>query len=192
MHSMRLLLLVITWVALASCTESAKKADSYFDSLVTNQVTALSLAKASIVKQASIAGNHDETTFTPDSTLWESELDIFRQLEIYERSAYKDAYEVKDGIPDEKSNLTVRSYRSLKNIPVRDLKFYYHDQFRHLKKIEATYREQNTLYTTWRTLQMEFDETNGKSVLSSYSVSGVQKMVLSDSVKFLIHSKVIF
>lgn len=150
------------------------------------------MAKASVIKKASIDGNQDETTFTPDSTLWESELDIFRQLEIYERPAYTDAYVMKDGIPDEKSNLTVRSYHSLKNIPVRDLKFYYHDQFQQLKKIEATYQEKNTLYTTRRSLQMEFDEVNGKSVLSSYSISGVQKMVLSDSVKFSIHSKVIF
>ena len=192
MPSMRLFLFIIGLLLLSSCTEDAKRADSYFDSLVTNQVSVLSLAKASIIKQASIDGNHDETTFTPDSTLWESELDIFRQLEIYERPAYKDAYEMKDGIADEKSNLTVRSYHSLKNIPVRDLKFYYHDQFQQLKKIEATYQDKNTLYTTRRSLQMEFDEVNGKSVLSAYSISGVQKMVLSDSVKFSIHSKVIF
>lgn len=192
MRSQRLFLFVIATLALASCKESAKKADFYFDSLVTNQVKILTLAKASVIKKASIDGNQDETTFTPDSTLWESELDIFRQLEIYERPAYKDAYEMKDGISDEKSNLTVRSYHSLKNIPVRDLKFYYHDQFQQLKKIEATYQEKNTLYTTKRSLQMEFDEVNGKSVLSSYSITGVQKMVLSDSVKFSIHSKVIF
>lgn len=192
MCSMRLFLFVFAYGVLASCTESSKKADFYFDSLVTSQVKVLSLAKASISKQASIDGNQDETTFTPDSTLWESELDIFRQLGIYERPAYNDAYEMKDGIPDEKSNLTVRSYHSLKSIPIRDLKFYYHDQFHHLKKIEATYQEKNTLYTTWRSLQMEFDEVNGKSVLSSYTITGVQKMVLSDSVKFSIHSKVIF
>jgi hypothetical protein len=192
MRNKRLFLFVIVTLVLASCKESARKADSYFDSLVTSQVNILTLAKASVIKKASIDGNQDETTFTPDSTLWESELDIFRQLEIYERPAYTDAYEMKDGIPDEKSNLTVRSYHSLKNIPVRDLKFYYHDQFQQLKKIEATYQEKNTLYTTRRSLQMEFDEVNGKSVLSSYSISGVQKMVLSDSVKFSIHSKVIF
>ncbi len=192
MHSLRTFLFVFTCVALASCTESARKADSYFDSLVTNQVKVLSLAKASILKQARIDGNQDETTFTPDSTLWENELDIFRQLEIYERPAYRDAYEIKDGISDGKSNLTVRSYHALKSIPVRDLKFYYHDQFQHLKKIEATYQEQNTLYTTWRTLQMDFEEVNGKSVLSSYGIRGIQKMILSDSIKFSIHSKVIF
>jgi hypothetical protein len=189
---MRLFLFVIACVALASCTESARKTDSYFDSLVASQVGVLSRAKASITKKASIDGNQDETTFTPDSTLWESELEIFRQLEIYERPAYKDVYEMKDGVPDGKSNLMVRSYHSLKNIPVSDLKFYYHDQIKHLKKIEATYREKNTLYTTSRSLQMEFDEVDSKSVLSSYSISGVQKMVLSDSVKFSIHSKVTF
>jgi hypothetical protein len=186
------LFIIIMCLLLGSCNESAKKADSYFDSLVTSQVELLSLAKPSLVKQASIGGQEDQVKFTPDSTLWESELDIFRQLEIYERPAYRDAYEVTDGISDEKSNLTVRSFHSIKNIPVRDLKFYYHNQFQRLRKIEATCQEKNTLYTTRRSLQMEFDEVDGKSVLSSYSISGVQKMVLSDSVKFSINSKVVF
>lgn len=192
MHSMKIIFYACSFLALASCTESAEKADSYFDSLITSQVRALSQAKASIVKHALIDSQHDEATFIPDSIAWESELGIFRQLEVYERLAYRDAYEMKDGVPDVKSNLTVRSYHSLKNVPIRDLKFYYHDHFQQVKKIEATFQEKNTLYTTKRSLQMEFEEINGKPILSSYSISGVQKMMLNDSVKFSIQSKIVF
>jgi len=37
---------------------------------------------------------------------------------------------------------------------------------------------------------MEFDEVNGKAVLTGYSMDGVQKMMLSDSVRFSVHAQV--
>ena len=188
---MKLLLIALTLIFI-SCKESSKKADSYFDSLVNAQVTILSKAQASLTKHAFIDGKEDETTFLPDSAVWENELDIFRQLAVSERPAYRDAYRIEDGVNDVKSNLTIRSYQAQRPMPVQELKFYYHDQFQRLKKIEAAYREQNTLFTTSRKLEMNFEEINGQSVLSSYGITGIQKMVMTDSVKFSIQAKVIF
>jgi len=56
--------------------------------------------------------------------------------------------------------------------------------------LKPFYRQENLLYTTKRRLVMEFDEVNGKAVLTGYSMDGVQKMMLSDSVRFSVHAQV--
>lgn len=189
---MRPLFAVLIFLSLASCRESEKKADSYFDSLINSQIKTLTEAKAAITKSATVDGKEDKTAFTPDSIAWENELEIFRQLSAYERPAYREVYVMKDGVKDLQSNLTVKSYVAPKNIPVRELRFYYHNQFQRLKKVEAVFEETNTLFATHRNLTMEFEEWHGKPVLAAYAVYGVQKMVMSDSVHFQIHSKINF
>src|SRR6267154_3567348 len=131
------LLLVLT--LFLSCQKNSAHADSYFDSLVMAQVAHLSNVKASLVKKATLDGQEDQSTFTPDSTTWENELDIFRQLSVFERPAYRQAYRIEDGIKDGTSNLIIRRYQATKKIPVPELRFYYFSQLRNLKKIEATY-----------------------------------------------------
>ena len=183
-----LTLLVLT--LLVSCQRNSQQVDSYFDSLVVAQVVHLSNVKASLVKKATLDGKEDHSTFTPDSTTWENELDIFRQLSVFERPAYRQAYRIEDGIKDATSNLIIRRYQATQKIPVPELRFYYFNQLRNLKKIEATYRQQNLLYVTTRHLTMEFDEVNGKALLISYRIDGAQKMFLGDSVKFSIRSEI--
>ena len=182
-------LLVLT--LLVSCQRNSQQADSYFDSLVVAQVVQLSKVKASLVKKATLDGKEDQSTFTPDSTTWENELDIFRQLSVFERPAYRQAYRIEDGMKDGMSNLIIRRYQATLRIPVPELRFYYFNQFRNLKKIEATYRLQNLLYATTRHLSMEFEEVQGKAVLIAYRIEGAQKMFLGDSVKFSIRSEII-
>ena len=72
------------------------------------------------------------------------------------------------------------------------MKFYYLGQFKHLKKLEASYHEENTLYSTKLFLWMEFDDINSRMVLDKYGMEGIQKMVLSDSVPFSIKSSISF
>jgi hypothetical protein len=181
-------LLVLT--LLLSCQRNSQQADSYFDSLVVAQVVHLSKVKASLVKKATLDGKKDQSTFTPDSTTWENELDIFRQLSVFERPAYRQAYRIEDGMKDGTSNLIIRRYQATQDIPVPELRFYYFNQFRNLKKIEATYRQQNLLYATTRHLSMEFEDVGGKPILIAYRIDGAQKMFLGDSVKFSIHSEI--
>jgi hypothetical protein len=181
-------LLILT--LFVSCQKNSAQADSYFDSLVVAQVAHLSNVKASLMKKATLDGKVDQSTFTPDSTTWENELGIFRQLSAFERPAYRQAYRVEDGIKDVTSNLIIRRYQAPQQIPVPELRFYYLNQFRNLKKIEAIYRQQNLLYVTTRHLSMEFEEIAGKPILIVYRIEGAQKMFLGDSVKFSIQSEI--
>src|ERR1700704_1154923 len=101
MHkSPRVLSGLLALTSLMSCQKNSERVNSYFDSLVVAQVAHLSHVKASIVKTATLDGKEDRSTFTPDSTAWENELGIFRQLSVFERPAYHKAYRVEDGIKD--------------------------------------------------------------------------------------------
>jgi hypothetical protein len=184
------LVLLIVLGQLTSCKKSTGQADTYFDSLVVAQVNYLSSVSPSLTKVANLDGKKDQSTFTPDSTSWKNELDVFRQLALFERPAYRDAYHLQDGMNDEKSNLLIRHYTANREIPIPDIKFYYYKELKNLKKIEATYQQGNALYTTTRKLILEFEEVKGNPILIGYGIDGSQKMILSDSVKFSIQSRI--
>ena len=169
---------------LNSCKRSSEQPTTYFDSLVVAQGAWLSSAKASVSKNTMVNGTHDQVKLSPDSLGWQNELEIFRQLSAFERPAYKSHYRVEDGIKDVKSNLSIRRYTATQSNPVSQLQFYYFNHFRNIRKIEAVYHQENLLYATRRKLIMEFDDINGTAVLTGYSMDGIQKMMLSDSVRF--------
>src|SRR5258708_25463098 len=123
-------LLIIT--QLTSCRNSDEQANTYFDSLVVAQVGYLSRTSPSLSKVAKMDGKENQSTFTPDSTSWENELDVFRQLAIFERPAYQDAYLLQEGLEDKKSNLLIRHYVARREIPIPELKFYYYKQLKNL------------------------------------------------------------
>jgi hypothetical protein len=176
--------------SLACCNTTSESADLFFDSLVEAQVKQLSSSEAVLTITAELNEKKDQATFTPDKAHWKNELDVFRQLSSFQKPAYQLDYEIKDGINDPHSNLLIRSYRSQKEIPVPELRFYYYKNFRQLKKIEAVYQEKNVLFSTIRKLLLEFDSVSGHFEISSYRVEGTQKMIGSDSVHYLIQSRI--
>ncbi len=192
MRSIRGALFGLLILGLASCKNSSDRADTYFDSLIVAQVKYLSITKPSVTKIAKMDGKEDHSTFHPDSSIWKNELDVFLQLALFERASYREAYQVEDGLNDKKSNLLIRRYLAKHKIPIPELKFYYYQQLKNLKKIEAIYQQGNALYATTRRLVLEFDEVQGKVVLSAYAIDGSEKMILSDSVKFSIQSKITY
>ena len=121
---------LLVLILFGSCQQNSERTDSYFDSLVAAQVAHLSKVKASLVKKATLDGKEDQSSFIPDSITWENELGIFRQLSIFERPAYRNAYRVEDGMKDGRSNLIIRRYQTTQKIPVPELRFYYFSQFR--------------------------------------------------------------
>lgn len=187
-----ILLCLLGGLLTASCKRSVDQAHTYFDSLVVAQVKYLTKAGPSLTKMAQMDGKGDQATFVPDSAAWKNELDVFRQLALFERPAYKDAYQLTDGLEDAKSNLLIRQFVANRDIPITELKFYYYKHVGNLKKIESVYRQANPLYATSRRLVLEFEEISGRPVLSAYAIDGVQKMILSDSMKFSIQAKITF
>ena len=175
---------------LASCGNSPDSTHSYFDSLINSQQSQLARSGSVVSKRVLLHGEESKTSYKPDSMEWKSELEIFKQLSNMERFAYRKSYKMEDGLSDTKSNLTMRRYSTIEDIPVTEVRFYYHQHFENIKRIEAVYHQENLLYTTTRNLVLEFDEVNNKPTLIRFGVRGSQKMFLNDPIEFSIESSV--
>ena len=174
----------------SGCQKQVVKDKRYvdLDSLINVQVAHLNQLKATLKKAVIIDGKMDSSSNVLDSAAWSHELDVFRQLDLINRPIYRDAYDVKDGVKDSKSNLLIRSYESSSTATVPYIRLYYQDSPSRLKKIEALYQETNSLYVSQRILKMYFDDGTGMPYLTGYSIEGHQKMMLNDSVKYTIKS----
>jgi hypothetical protein len=179
-------------VVISGCRNNTLESKNYFDSLVTTTSNYLVKNKARLNKHTAIGQKQDTATFQPDSLGWNNELDVFRQLNAFQLPAYRDKYQVTDGIKDSQSNLLFREFKASAGIPIPLARFYYYQKIKNLKRIEAEFHETNTLYISKRHLIMEFEERNNKPVLTRYSINGVQQMILSDSVTYAINGGISF
>jgi hypothetical protein len=185
---MRSFLLGIIGLLLWNCKQSEVVYDKTyfdFDSLINRQQQALLIAKATLTKTVTLDTTKEEITFQADSIVLVKELDVFRQLDVINKPGFKDKYKISDGEKDSRSNLTNRRYEALEaEAPVPFVLFYYQNEFNRIQKIESVYREDNTLYGTEQKLLLEFDDASGTPLLSRYKLTGVQKMIVSDSIAF--------
>jgi hypothetical protein len=189
----RLALLLLPVLCLASCGRKGPVTRLYpVDSLITAQIIRLTELKAELHKQAKMGEKVDSIIFTPKDTLaWIEELDIFRQLEIINKSVSQTSYLVDDGLYDPSSNLMVKAFTDTTDLPVQYMRVYYNHTAREPRKIEALYDEENALYQSSRLLLLEFQQINNKTTLTSYSINGGQKMILGDSVTFSVKGKIL-
>ncbi len=154
-----------------------------FDGLIDEQISQLSQRMRVLDKEAWMSSTASDTAFLPSVKGWEAELEIFRQLETFNKPAFQKAYRMEDPLKDTRSNLKIRQYLAA-DVPIPVVRFYYQDEFSRLRKIEAEITEKNLLFTTHRALTMEFDEEDGKPLLTRYRMKGYQKMILRDTVHF--------
>ena len=175
-----------------SCAKPKSKQVLYsVDSLVTAQVLHLNQVGAKLQKETILDGNKNDVTLSPDdTTMWSKELDIFRQLEAINKPVSRGSYLVDDGLYDPGSNLTVKAFTSLEELPVRSLRIFYQETIQKPRKIEAVLNETTTLYESARLMTMEFQQLNNKTVLTSYSIQGGQKIIMGDSVAFTIKGRI--
>jgi hypothetical protein len=186
--------LLLVGFLFSSCVRSNTQTEKLYpiDSLIRAQVYYLSNAKAELIKQAYINDIDDDSTYSPaDTTAWFHELDIFSELNSINKPINRDNYEVKDGLRDSQSNLTILLISTTKKVPIQFVKIYYHNSLNNIKKIEASNQEQNALLTSNRQLRMEFQDVYNQAILSAYTIEGGHKMFLGDSVRFAIKGKII-
>jgi hypothetical protein len=179
--------------AMTSCTQPTETSNLYnIDSLVTEQIRLLATTKPTLEKHAVLGSGTDTLAYVPDSTQWNKELEIFRQLDLMNKPVNRAYYLVDDNLYDPGSNLTVKAFTALEPLPVRSVRVFYDTDIRQPRKIEAIYDEENTLYKSSKNLLLEFQQIDNKNLLTSYSIDGGQKMILSDSVTFSVKGRIQF
>ena len=166
----------------------------FFDmvGLVDQQVGSLVKSQANLTKEAVIDGDTNQTALLMDSTQWAEALAFFKEGDI-NRPNLQDAYQVTEGLKDDKSNLLITTYNALNTAEngVTCLKVYYLRDPEKPMRVEAEIRENNLLYTAHKKLSMWFMETlEQEPVLIAYGLEGYQKIVLKDTIKFKIHNRV--
>ena len=182
-----------SFLAAVSCESEKQPATFYaIDSLVSEQVNYLTDIKAGLFKEALLAGKSDTITYTPADTVgWTEELNIFRKLNEINKPVNKGRYHISDGLVDPGSNLIIKEFKSKETLPVAYMKIYYQGNISKPRKIEALYDEDNPLYKSARLLSMQFQQIDNRTVLTSYSIKGGQKMMFGDSVAFYVSGKIL-
>lgn len=191
---LRLLIATVLTGGLFACSQQGRRPAQYYaiDSLIHDQIKFLTARRASLTKTAVLGAQRDTTTFVPaDSLAWAKELDLFLELKTLNKPTNVGAYTVSDDLPDTRSNLRIKSIETTEPLPVRSLKVYYHNTpERVVRRIEARFQEDNSLYHSARFLTLEFYALNQQPVLQAYSITGGQKIFMGDTVAYTVSAKV--
>ena len=182
-------LLAAGLLALTGCDGNPKAADEaapgaphadgpYFDvrSLLDGQVRQLSARQTGVEKQVSLRGSTPETVRVPQ-VKWADELQIFYQADI-NKAALRGAYAVDSArLPGGALRRTYRLLPGHKNAPVLRLDV---TSAASQQQLQATLRQDNALFFGQKSLHLSLQ--NGQ--LRQYSVRGVQKLVLFDTLRY--------
>jgi hypothetical protein len=93
-------------------------------------------------------------------------------------------------VRDVNSNLTVREIRAQGDAPVSLVRFFFLRDPGDIRRIEATLVEENALYTNTHRLTLEFEPANSIRLVQRFRIEGLQKMVMNDSVRFVIAGEI--
>lgn len=151
----------------------------YFDvrGLLDAQVRQLTARQPNVKKQVSLRGGATETVRVPQ-VKWADELQIFYQADI-NKAALRGAYAVDSvNLPGGSMRHIYRLLPGHDNAPVLRLDVVHTAGLP--QEIQATLRQDNALFFGQKDLRLYLQ--NG--LLSQYSVSGVQKLVLFDSLRY--------
>lgn len=191
-HTILLTCLALFFLLISCETKKAVQHNYYpIDSLIGAQIQFLTESKAQLTKKAEINGAEETTTFaTRDSLAWAHELDIFSELNSINDPVNSGNYNVQNGLRDSTSNLSIKMITAKSALPVVYVKVFYLESLSKIRRVEALYKEENSLLKGTRQLILEFQEINNKTALVSYSVEGSQQMFLGDAVQFVIRGTI--
>ena len=178
MKNLLYLLIVFFGFGCSNPQESFKK-QKYFsiDSLITAQISALESRQKALTKTVQIGGNIETQSLSVQNIDWQSELKIFSLLELNKPMLI--------GSIDTETDLKSTSYLPKKNIalPFKFLKITKAEG--NLKSINGYYLDNKAslIYTSEKSFKMNFNE----GLLTSFEISGSQKMIFTNATEFKIN-----
>ncbi|MEQ9439685.1 MAG: hypothetical protein RIG62_11585 [Cyclobacteriaceae bacterium] len=164
--------------------------EPYFDmpSLVQQQLLRLDSLHPSVEIIARIGDREETEQVKKDSSEWAETLQLFSDANI-NRPVLQGSYLVLDST-DQQHGWKVRMYRAKQpqEVEIPYLTVYYQDSLLDVRRIETKFHEENLLYNTSRQLEMQFKPSASGPQLVGYRSEGRQKMVLQDSVHYLLEA----
>jgi len=184
-------LFILPLIGILSCTDPVKRESEglkYYDlnGLIDQQLIWLIEFNPKIQKTAVLNGIPESSSMRLDSVQWARELKIFRDADL-NKSRLRQEYRVVEDLSEPTSNLKIRLYEAINKeiMEVEYLKIFYVEKEVDLRKLEASVREKNSLFSSRKTLYMTFeDDGNGSIKINHFKIEGQQKMILMDTVKF--------
>lgn len=162
------------------------------DSLVNSQIEFILDQDYSLEKNVRLNDERDDTVLHFGHEEWKNELKLFMDADI-NVPANSGMYRITKAVADPESNLLIDRYNPVENYNpiVQSLEIYYFGSIEQIKKVKIELDESNELYASSKQLELIFTNNSGKSRLSSYSITGIQKLITRDSVSYEILGKII-
>lgn len=184
-------LFILPLIGILSCTDPVEReSDSlkYYDlnGLIDQQLVWLIELNPKIQKTAVLNGIPESSSMHLDSVQWARELKIFRDADL-NKSRLRQEYRIVEDLSEPTSNLKIRLYEAINKemMEVEYLKIFYVEEEDDLRKLEASVREKNALFSSKKMLYMTFEDNgNGSIKIIHFKIEGHQKMILMDTVKF--------
>ena len=182
---------ILPLIGILSCSDPVEKESTnlkYYDlnGLIDQQLVWLIEFNPEIRKTAVLNGIPESSSMRLDSVQWARELKIFRDADL-NKSRLRLEYRIVEDLSEPTSNLKIRLYEAINKemMEVEYLKIFYVEKEEDLRKLEASVREKNSLFSSKKTLYMTFeDDGNGSIKIKHFKIEGQQKMILMDTVKF--------
>lgn len=190
MHKLKFKLGIILLLITAGCqsggsdVENMLEATPYFDlkGVINQQITLLDRLNPEVEITASIGKNKETETVQKDSTAWAEALQLYADADI-NKPVLRGQYTVTDSTLDGQ-DLQAKIYRARneKEAEIPYMKVVYKDSTANPRYVETLFREENPLYSTYRSMSLHFDQLEGTLRLTEYETQGRQKMIFKDSV----------
>lgn len=164
--------------------------DLYFDvkGLLQNQIALMDSLQPRLEKTAILEGSPDHVAFQPDSLDWARELELFYELDL-NKTSLRDKYAIERTFELD-STVEVITYSSLEEeeTSMDHVKIVLKDDQPTL--LEGVFDSKSPLFNSWRNLSLKFSSLDSSNLLTTYTISGAQKMIWKDTVYFEIEGKI--
>lgn len=166
--------------------KSMLQATPYFDlkQVIEEQIALLDKLNPSVEITARIGNDTETKVMQKDSSDWAEALKFYADADL-NKPVLRDQYIVEDSVLQDQ-NLQARIYhaKDKKDVEIPYMKVVFKDTTANLHSVEAIFREENPLYSTYRNMSLRFENTDGNIRLVQYETQGRQKMIFKDSVLY--------
>lgn len=174
--------------SLVSCRQEENRDDApklYYDlrGFIENQIVYLNEKKPQVSKTAVLASKHEVSK--TDAVDWKKELELFVQADI-NKPSYRQSYEVVRNGPQ---HFEYRLKRG-NDLPVAYLKVDTDSLLKQPTYVEAVIRTKNKVYHSEKKVILHVVNRNNLPEVSSYEVSGYQKLIFVEKKVFSVHGQI--